>query len=97
MAQTCKELDILFVADEVITGFGRTGPMFACDAEGVEPELPGAGVGAIITTVALTGVVATVTKVTVPAFFAAAGVDPDFPGATAAEVPPLEVVALAVH
>lgn len=39
MAQTCKELDILFVADEVITGFGRTGPMFACDAEGVEPDL----------------------------------------------------------
>lgn len=39
MAQTCKELDILFVADEVITGFGRTGPMFACEAEGVEPDL----------------------------------------------------------
>ncbi|HBI83263.1 MAG TPA: aspartate aminotransferase family protein [Alcaligenaceae bacterium] len=39
MAQTCRELDILFVADEVITGFGRTGPMFACDAEGVEPDL----------------------------------------------------------
>jgi adenosylmethionine-8-amino-7-oxononanoate aminotransferase len=27
------------VVDEVITGFGRTGPMFACDAEGVEPDL----------------------------------------------------------
>ncbi len=39
MAQTCRELDILFVADEVITGFGRTGPMFACDADGVEPDL----------------------------------------------------------
>ncbi len=36
---TCRELGILFVADEVITGFGRTGPMFACAAEGVEPDL----------------------------------------------------------
>ena len=39
MHQACRELDILFVADEVITGFGRTGPMFACDAEGVSPDL----------------------------------------------------------
>lgn len=39
MRNTCRELDILFVADEVITGFGRTGPMFACDAEGVSPDL----------------------------------------------------------
>jgi len=39
MADTCRELGILFLADEVITGFGRTGPMFACQAEGVEPDL----------------------------------------------------------
>ncbi|NRF67505.1 aspartate aminotransferase family protein [Aquincola sp. S2] len=39
MADAARELDILFVVDEVITGFGRTGPMFACDAEGVEPDL----------------------------------------------------------
>jgi len=39
MREACRELDILFVADEVITGFGRTGPMFACDAEGVAPDL----------------------------------------------------------
>lgn len=39
MGETCRELDILFVVDEVITGFGRTGPMFACDAEGVTPDL----------------------------------------------------------
>ncbi|WP_454280345.1 aminotransferase class III-fold pyridoxal phosphate-dependent enzyme [Sphingomonas sp. Marseille-Q8236] len=36
---TCRELDILFVADEVITGFGRTGPLFACEAEQVSPDL----------------------------------------------------------
>jgi adenosylmethionine-8-amino-7-oxononanoate aminotransferase len=39
MREVTRELDILFVVDEVITGFGRTGPMFACDAEGVEPDL----------------------------------------------------------
>ncbi|MCZ8186377.1 MAG: aminotransferase class III-fold pyridoxal phosphate-dependent enzyme [Beijerinckiaceae bacterium] len=39
MRETARELDILFLADEVITGFGRTGPMFACEAEGVSPDL----------------------------------------------------------
>jgi adenosylmethionine-8-amino-7-oxononanoate aminotransferase len=39
MRDACKRLDILFVADEVITAFGRTGPMFACEAEDVEPDL----------------------------------------------------------
>lgn len=39
MRDACKRLDILFVADEVITGFGRTGPMFACEAEQVEPDM----------------------------------------------------------
>ncbi len=39
MREAARELDILFVVDEVITGFGRTGPMFACLAEGVEPDL----------------------------------------------------------
>jgi adenosylmethionine-8-amino-7-oxononanoate aminotransferase len=39
MRAACTELDILFVADEVITGFGRTGPMFACETEAVIPDL----------------------------------------------------------
>lgn len=39
MRDAARELDILFVVDEVITGFGRTGSMFACDAEGVLPDL----------------------------------------------------------
>ena len=39
IGETCRELGILFLVDEVITGFGRTGPMFACEAEGVQPDL----------------------------------------------------------
>ncbi|OWV84433.1 aspartate aminotransferase family protein [Rhizobium sp. R693] len=38
MRDLCRELDILFVADEVITGFGRTGPLFACAQEEVVPD-----------------------------------------------------------
>lgn len=39
MRDVCRELDILFVADEVITGFGRTGPLFACSEDEVVPDL----------------------------------------------------------
>jgi len=39
MRQACDDLDILMVVDEVITGFGRTGPMFACETEGVSPDI----------------------------------------------------------
>jgi adenosylmethionine-8-amino-7-oxononanoate aminotransferase len=34
----CKEYGVLFVADEVITGFGRTGPLFACTEDEVVPD-----------------------------------------------------------
>lgn len=38
MRDTCRELDILFVADEVITAFGRTGPLFACTDDDIVPD-----------------------------------------------------------
>jgi adenosylmethionine-8-amino-7-oxononanoate aminotransferase len=38
MREFCRARDILFVADEVITGFGRTGPLFACSEDEVVPD-----------------------------------------------------------
>jgi len=39
LADWCRQHDILFIADEVQSGFCRTGDWFACDDEGVVPDL----------------------------------------------------------
>ncbi len=39
LAEYCGENGIVFAADEVQTGFGRTGAWFACEHEGVVPDL----------------------------------------------------------
>ena len=35
----CSANDVVFIADEVQSGFARTGAMFACEDEGIEPDL----------------------------------------------------------
>jgi 4-aminobutyrate aminotransferase/(S)-3-amino-2-methylpropionate transaminase len=39
IADWCRDNGIVFVADEIQTGFGRTGTVFACEHEGVVPDL----------------------------------------------------------
>jgi 4-aminobutyrate aminotransferase / (S)-3-amino-2-methylpropionate transaminase / 5-aminovalerate transaminase len=39
LQQLCDGHGILFIADEVQTGFGRTGRMFACEHEGIVPDI----------------------------------------------------------
>ncbi len=37
--QICRDADVLFIADEVITGFGRTGAWFGSERYGIEPDM----------------------------------------------------------
>nr|WGD85993.1 ornithine--oxo-acid transaminase [Bacillus subtilis] len=38
-AAICKEENVLFIADEIQTGLGRTGKTFACDWDGIVPDM----------------------------------------------------------
>ncbi|UWU81500.1 adenosylmethionine--8-amino-7-oxononanoate transaminase [Bradyrhizobium huanghuaihaiense] len=39
MKRVCEVYDVLFIADEIMTGWGRTGSMFACEQANVTPDV----------------------------------------------------------
>ena len=59
MAAICARHDVLFIADEVMTGWGRTGTLFACEQAGVVPDIMAVAKGITGGSIALAATLAT--------------------------------------
>ncbi|MCF6197243.1 MAG: adenosylmethionine--8-amino-7-oxononanoate transaminase, partial [Emcibacter sp.] len=55
----CQKQDVLLILDEIFTGFGRTGTMFACEQAGITPDIICLGKALTAGTVAMAATVAT--------------------------------------
>ena len=59
ISEKCADHDVLLILDEIFTGFGRTGTMFACEQAGIVPDIICLGKALTAGTVAMAATVAT--------------------------------------